>query len=56
MRNIYSFNNIVMTVNLFDGAYLAPDCEITEELCEELVCQSPNGSTEQFGDEVPFNW
>ncbi|MBR0028722.1 MAG: hypothetical protein IJP93_02625 [Bacteroidales bacterium] len=38
------------------GAYSAPVCEIAEESLEALLCQSPGGSTEEFGGDVPFNW
>lgn len=42
------------------GAYAAPLCEIAGECLEELLCQSPGanpgGTTEPYGDDVPFNW
>ena len=38
------------------GAYSAPVCELSESLLDELLCESPGGSTEPYGDEVPFNW
>lgn len=53
-RIIYLFINIVKTH--FLGAYSAPVCEIAEESLEDLLCQSPGGSTEEFGGDVPFNW
>lgn len=40
----------------FLGAYSAPVCEFAEESLETLLCQSPGGSTEEFGGDVPFNW
>lgn len=41
---------------LFNGAYTAPNCETAEECLEALLCQSPGGTTEEYGSDVPFNW
>ena len=45
-----------MVKKAFFGAYTAPVCETAEEFLEALLCQSPGGSTEEFGGDVPFNW
>lgn len=38
------------------GAYNAPECEMSETLIKELLCESPTGSTEEFGTIDDFTW
>lgn len=40
----------------FSGVYAAPVCEISEKTLSELLCESPDGITEDFGDLVDFEW
>ncbi len=46
----------MINTSLFFGAYVAPVCETAENLPEEFVCQSAGGVTEDYGDDVTFNW
>ena len=45
-----------MIKEAFSGAYLTPVCEIAEELIEGLICESPEGTTEDFGAVEDFTW
>ena len=45
-----------MVKKAFFGAYTAPVCETAEECLDALLCQSPTGGTEDYTDDVPFNW
>lgn len=38
------------------GAYQAPNCEPGGILIEDLLCQSPSGMTETFGETEDFTW
>ena len=38
------------------GAYAAPKCEMSEKVLLDLLCESPDGITEDFGDLVDFEW
>ena len=38
------------------GVYSAPECEFAEELFEVLICESPEGTTEDFGAIDDFTW
>lgn len=38
------------------GAYSTPECEFAEELIEGLICESPEGTTEDFGTIEDFTW
>lgn len=39
-----------------ETGYKAPWIEMTEKVCEDLVCTSPDGLTEDFGDTEDFTW
>ena len=45
-----------MIKEAFSGAYLTPVCEIAEKLIEGLICESPEGTTEDFGTIDDFTW
>ena len=45
-----------MIIKSTTGAYKAPKCETEGVLFEELLCQSPSGTTEDFTEEEPFTW
>ncbi len=45
-----------MIKNKLPGAYKAPKCETEGALTEELLCQSPSGTTEDFGQLEDFTW
>ncbi|MBO4671640.1 MAG: hypothetical protein J5640_07370 [Bacteroidales bacterium] len=45
-----------MVTNLFKGAYSAPVCELSEKYCESVLCESPEGLTEDFGGFEDFTW
>ena len=36
--------------------YRAPRLEMTEKVLEDLLCTSPDGLTEDFGDIEDFTW
>ncbi len=38
------------------GAYVAPFCELSEKYCESVLCESPEGMTEDFGGFEDFTW
>ena len=38
------------------GAYTAPVCEIAEGFPEAMICESPEGTTEDFGTIEDFTW
>ena len=40
----------------FYGAYSAPVCEFSEKYCESVLCESPEGLTEDFGGFEDFTW
>ena len=37
-------------------AYKAPQCGFCVETPADLLCESPDGITEDFGDLVDFEW
>lgn len=45
-----------MIIKSTTGAYKAPKCETEGVIFEELLCQSPSGTTEDFTEEEPFTW
>jgi hypothetical protein len=45
-----------MIKNNLSGAYKAPKCETESAFLEELLCQSPTGTTEDFGQIDDFTW
>lgn len=36
--------------------YMAPATEIGEQVLADLLCESPDGYTEEFGDIEDFTW
>ena len=38
------------------GVYSAPECEFAEELSQGVICESPEGTTEDFGTIEDFTW
>ena len=38
------------------GAYVAPECELSEKYCASVLCESPEGMTEDFGGFEDFTW
>lgn len=37
-------------------AYMAPVCENSVKFCESVLCESPEGLTEDFGGFEDFTW
>lgn len=40
----------------FRQGYVQPCCEISEDVLKDFLCQSPDGTTENFGDLTDFEW
>lgn len=45
-----------MTKKSFWGVYDAPDCEVSAKEAEVVLCESPEGMTEDFGGFEDFTW
>ncbi len=45
-----------MIKNYSSTPYAAPECNIQGATLEELLCQSPTGTTEDFGQIDDFTW
>ncbi len=45
-----------MVKHYFKGAYNAPACQIEEALYEEVLCESSDAVTEDFGEFEDFTW
>ncbi|MBO7603847.1 MAG: hypothetical protein J6S97_05470 [Bacteroidales bacterium] len=45
-----------MIKKLVPGAYVAPECDFAEDFPQGMICESPEGITEDFGTIEDFSW